>query len=176
MTKPVFMVAATIGFAAVSPAFATAVVAAQAAKPAAQPAQALTRATLVRQLGASFKAVDTNGDGTLSVAEVGAAELKGLQNRAAAVRSRVEAEFNKLDTNHDGQLNKAEFMAALPAAPTSANGTAVVTQLDKNKDGKISVDEYNNPRLAAFDRLDSNHDGTISEAERQAARAGTRKR
>ena len=127
---------------------------------------------MTKQLEAQFKAVDTNGDGTLSAAEVGAAELKILQQRAAAVRQRLEAEFNKLDTNHDGQLSKAEFMAAAPSAPTTApNGAPAVAQLDKNKDGKVSLDEYLAPRLAAFDKLDTNHDGTISAAERQAAQS-----
>jgi len=86
------------------------------------------------------------------------------------LRTRVEGEFTKLDTNHDGQLNKAEFMAAAPQAPTAKpTGTDALAQLDKNKDGKVSPDEYRAPMLARFDAMDSNHDGTLSAAERQAA-------
>ena len=167
------MLAATIAAATASPALATAAAPAaapKAAAPAAQPSQAITRAAMTKQLEAQFKAIDTNGDGTLSAAEVGAAELKILQQRAAAVRQRLEAEFNKLDTNHDGQLSKAEFMAAAPSAPTTApNGAPVVAQLDKNKDGKVTVQEYEAPILSRFDSLDLNHDGVISDAERKAA-------
>jgi Ca2+-binding EF-hand superfamily protein len=125
---------------------------------------------LLKGLDANFKTIDTNGDGTLSAAELQAAEAKVQQQRIAQIRARVDAEFTKLDTNKDGQLSKAEFMAAAPVAPsTAANGAAIVTQLDKNKDGKVSADEYRAPVLTRFDSLDSNHDGTISPAERQAA-------
>jgi Ca2+-binding EF-hand superfamily protein len=171
VTKHNLIFAAAVALAA-SPALATAAAPAPA-KPAAAPAkpaaQALTRAALTRQLDGTFKAVDTNGDGTLSAQEIGAAELKVLQQRASAVRGRLDAEFTKLDTNKDGQLSKAEFMAAAPTGPTAApNGAPALAQLDKNKDGKVSLDEYRAPRLAVFDKADTNHDGTISAAEQQA--------
>lgn len=174
MTKFNFVLAAVAAIAASSPALATAVAAPAPAKPVAKPAakpaaQSLTRAALTRQLDGTFKAVDTNGDGTLTAQEISAAELKVLQQRAGVVRGRLDAEFTKLDTNKDGQLSKAEFMAAAPAGPTTApNGTPALAQLDKNKDGKVSLDEYRAPRLAVFDKADTNHDGTISAAEQQA--------
>jgi Ca2+-binding EF-hand superfamily protein len=158
-----------------APALATAVAAAPA-KPAAQPArpaaQSLTRAALTKQLDATFKAVDANGDGTLTSQEIGAAELKVLQQRAGMVRTRLNAEFTKLDTNKDGQLSKAEFMAAAPVtSSTPPNGSKLLTDLDKNKDGKVTLDEYRAPILARFDNIDTNHDGVISDAERKAAAA-----
>ena len=116
------------------------------------------------------KVIDTNGDGTLSAAEIQAAEAKVQQQRIVALRGRVDAEFTKLDTNKDGVLSKAEFMAAAPqASAATPNGAAIVAQLDKNKDGKVTVDEYRAPVLVRFDALDKNHDGTLSAAERQAA-------
>ena len=46
-------------------------------------------------------------------------------------------------------------------------------ELDKNKDKKISKDEFPSQYPAqAFDRLDTNHDGFIDEAEWNAMRAG----
>jgi hypothetical protein len=42
-------------------------------------------------------------------------------------------------------------------------------QLDRNSDGKITQDEYRALPLANFDRIDTNKDGTINEAERNAA-------
>jgi Ca2+-binding EF-hand superfamily protein len=153
----------------------SAAVAAQAAKPAAAQAAkpaapAPTRANLVKQTDGAFKSIDTNADGTLSAAELGVAEGKVQQQRIAQLRSRAEAEFAKLDTNKDGSLSKAEFMAVAPQTSSATpNGAAIVTQLDKNKDGKVTADEFRAPRLTAFDRIDANHDGTLSPAERQAA-------
>lgn len=172
VTKVYLTLAATIAAASASPALASAVApaAAPAPKAAAQAPKQLTRAGLTKNLDDTFKAIDTNGDGTLSQAEISAAEMKVLQNRASMARQRLEAEFTKLDTNKDGNLSKAEFMAAAPAGPTTApNGAPALAQLDKNKDGKVSLDEYRAPQLAVFDKLDTNKDGTISQAERQAA-------
>jgi Ca2+-binding EF-hand superfamily protein len=167
-------ITALIALGAGAPALATAAQA-PAAKPAAQAQAAPTRASFIRSLDNGFKAIDTNGDGSLSSAELQVAEGKVQQQRLAAMRARVEKEFTKLDTNKDNQLSKAEFMAAAPSAPSNPpNGARVVAQLDKNKDGKISVDEYRAPRLSAFDKVDTNHDGTLSVAERQAATAAAR--
>jgi Ca2+-binding EF-hand superfamily protein len=174
VTARYLILAVTIAAATASPALATAAAPAAAPKTVAPKpaAQALTRAAMTNQLDKTFKAIDTNGDGTVTAAEIGAAELKVLQQRAGAARTRMDAEFGKLDTNHDGQLSKVEFMAASPQAPTAApNGATLLARLDKNKDGKVTVDEYRAPQLAAFDRLDTNHDGTISATERQAAMA-----
>jgi Ca2+-binding EF-hand superfamily protein len=145
-------------------------------KPAAASAQAQTRAGLMNSLQSNFKTIDTNGDGTLSAAELQAAESKVQQQRIAQLRGRVEAEFAKLDTNKDNQLSKAEFMAAAPSAPSqAANGAALLSQLDKSKDGKVTVDEYRAPVLARFDAVDTNKDGTISQSERAAAQARAKK-
>lgn len=151
---------------------------ADAAAPAAARQQAtLNRATMIKNLDGGFKAIDTNGDGNLSSAELAAAEGRVQQQRLGQVRARVEAEFGKLDTNKDGALSKAEFMAAAPRAPATApNGLAVVTRLDTNKDGKVTAAEYRAPQLAAFDRIDTNKDGTISPAERAAAQAVAKNR
>jgi hypothetical protein len=148
------------------------------AKPNAAAQQAPpTRAALLKSVDSNFKAIDSNGDGSLSAAELAAAEGKVQQRRIATMRSRVDSEFGKLDTNKDGQLNKAEFMAAAPtAASATPNGPAIVAQLDANKDGKVSADEYRGPMINRFDKLDSNKDGTLSPAERQAAAQPPRKK
>ena len=67
-----FLMIAALAVASSAPAFATAAAAAPAKPaPAAQAqSQTLTRAALLRSLDTSFKAVDTNGDGTLNPAEL----------------------------------------------------------------------------------------------------------
>jgi Ca2+-binding EF-hand superfamily protein len=172
--------AAVVALGAAAPALATAAAQPAAGKPAPKAAQAAqaapNRATLQKNLDANFKAIDTNGDGTLSAAELQAAEGKVQQQRLGAVRGKVEAEFNKLDTNKDGQLSKAEFMAVAPnKAASPPNGANLLAQLDKNKDGKVTPDEYRAPILSRFDKLDTNHDGTISAAERQTAQASAKR-
>ena len=165
--------AALIAISAAAPVSASAVAPAAPKAAAPRPAQAApTRAGVLNNVNATFKAIDTNGDGTLSAAELTTAEGKVQQQRVGQVRQRIEAEFNKLDTNRDGQLSKAEFMAAAPTgSSTPPNGGAILANLDKNKDGKVTADEYRSPILARFDALDTNHDGTISDAERKAAAA-----
>ncbi len=171
--------AASAALGAAVPAFAiaaqtTARPAAQAPRPAA-PAAANrqappTRAAMQQTLNNNFRAIDTNGDGSLNSVEMAAAQSKTQQQRIGAARTRFEAQFTRLDTNKDGTLSKVEFMAgAPPATAGQVNGAALVTQLDKNKDGKVSADEFRAPMLASFDRADTNKDGTISQAERQAA-------
>ena len=162
-----------------APALATAAAQQGSGKPAGAAGQTPpNRAALQKNLDTNFKAIDTNGDGSLSAAELQAAEGKVQQQRLGAVRTKVEAEFNKLDTNKDGQLSKVEFMAVAPnKSATPPNGANLLAQLDANKDGKISGDEYRAPILSRFDKLDTNHDGTISATERQAAQAAnTRKK
>jgi Ca2+-binding EF-hand superfamily protein len=147
-----------------TPAFATAAVPATApaaVKPAA--AQAVTRAAVSNGRDAAFKKIDTNGDGSISAAELAAAD-------AGLARARLDAEFGKLDTNKDGQLSKVEFLAAAPQPSSLVAGMGkTIAALDKNKDGKVTADEFRAPQLAMFDRLDTNHDGVLSDAERKAA-------
>jgi Ca2+-binding EF-hand superfamily protein len=145
--------------------------AAQSTAPAAAaPQQQPTRAAMQRNLDVNFKAIDTNNDGTLVATELGAAEVKAQQQRAVAARTQVETRFGQLDTNKDGQLSKAEFLVLVPAPrPAASNGQSLVAALDKNKDGKVTADEYRAPMFARFDSLDTNKDGVLSVQERQAA-------
>ena len=159
-----------ISFAAVvalgaAPALATAAPATTPGAPAAaaQRPSLPTRAELLKNLEARFKAIDTNGDGVITQAEFAAAEVKVLQSRLAEGRSRMETEFQKLDTNHDGQLSKAEFMAAAPQLPTTAPDVSVpFGRLDTNKDGKVTVTEFTAAAAARFDRLDAKHAGILN--------------
>jgi hypothetical protein len=145
-------------------------VAAQSNAPAGTPAapQPVTRSALSSQIDASFSRLDSNADKSLSTAEIEAAQKRQVAEAQSVMTKRLEAEFAKLDGNRDGQLSLAEFKAAAPT-PKTAPAADLLVQLDKNKDGKVTQDEFRSVPLANFDRMDTNKDGTISEAEKSAA-------
>jgi len=130
-------------------------------------AQPVTKAALSSQLDASFKRLDSNSDKSLTTAEIDAAQKRQMAEAQSVISKRLEAEFAKLDGNKDGQLSLAEFKAAAPT-PKVAAPADLLGQLDRNKDGKVTEDEFRSVPLANFDRIDTNKDGTISDAEKGA--------
>ena len=136
-----------------------------AAAPAAQP---VTRTALSSQIDASFARLDSNGDKSLNSAEIEAAQKRQVAEAQGVITKRIESEFAKLDSDKNGQLSLAEFKAAAPT-PKTAPPAELLGQLDKNKDGKVTQDEFRSGPLANFDRIDTNKDGTINEAEKTAA-------
>lgn len=138
-----------------------------AAKPAATAAPP-TRAGLTAKLESTFKGADANSDGALTTAEIDAVQKHAADQAVAAVTARLADQFAKLDADKNGQLTRAEFLAAAPTARATGAGDPAVKQLDVNKDGKVTLDEYRTPMLAAFDRIDANKDGTLSDEERRA--------
>jgi Ca2+-binding EF-hand superfamily protein len=120
----------------------------EATKPAPDPAAGTGN-------GERFRAMDKDGDGKISKDEFpGPAQF-----------------FERLDANSDGFVTMQEVArmareAASPGAPGSGQGAIGdrLQAMDKNKDGKISKDEYTGP-AQFFDRLDANSDGFISSDE-----------
>ena len=178
MSNPFLFVAAVAatatmaGPAAAAPQLLGAVQAAAAA-----PGKVPTRTEIIANANGKFQELDTSKDGGLSKAEIDAAQVRAQQQATAAVAQRVTQEFTRLDTDKNGQLSQAEFRAAARPVridPNAAN--EAMKNLDANKDGKISADEYRRPILSSFDRIDTNKDGTLSEAEQKAAAARTASR
>jgi len=104
------------------------------------------------QFEQAFAMYDRNGDGVIARAEFpGDAAL-----------------FDRLDLNRDGAVTRAEVERALP------NRAALERQIrayDRNGDGVITRDEFPGD-AAAFDRLDRNHDGVLTEADRRGRKKG----
>ena len=169
---PLAVIAAGLPLAAASA--APAVQLAQATPPkAAAPTQAakpMTKAEFTKGLDGRFTAIDTNKDGSLSGAEIGAVQTKAMQQAATAQQQKLEGEFKKLDTNKDNQVSLAEFKAALPPVTARETPAQMLAQLDGNKDGKVSTAEYRAIPLANFDKMDANKDGTVTQQEVAAAR------
>jgi EF-hand domain pair/EF hand len=72
--------------------------------------------------------------------------------------------FDAMDTNKDGTVLQDE-VKALPASTKHPNLAAFVSKFDTDKDGKVTLDEFNGVRSQAFDKIDKNHDGSIEKSE-----------
>ena len=122
-----------------APLFAAIAMPAHAQGPASQDA-----AVLISQ-------ADTNGDGSITKAEF-------LARRSAA--------FTDLDADASGALTQKEFELALEQRMKRFSARAF-TIVDKDGNGAISQTEWDQNPPRAFDKLDTNSDGVITEAERR---------
>jgi Ca2+-binding EF-hand superfamily protein len=102
-----------------------------------------------------LQALDTDGDGQLSAAEIEAASASLL----------------KLDRNHDGQLTPEEYSPKLDDKTATNDLMARLMALDRNGDGVLTKDEVPERMQAMFDRGDTNHDGKLSADEIRAMSA-----
>ena len=121
---------------------------------------------------ATFAEADKDGDGRVNREEGNA--IHGF-------------DFSRADTNNDKSLTRAEFDAAMAKATARGDGepeglagdrTEQVTfeQADKNKDGKISIDEGEDIDGFNFSAADADDDRVVSRTEFQMALAGSRPR
>lgn len=114
-----------------------------------------------------FKAIDTDGNGSLSRAEL---------------MARATARISGADTNGDGALDRAELAAALPGpsdtivavfsmSPAERMADRILAETGNTESGKVTVDvlaaRQVNMLLAA---VDTDNDAAISQAEADAMR------
>jgi Ca2+-binding EF-hand superfamily protein len=97
-------------------------------------------------------ALDTDGDGQLSAAEI-----------AASSRS-----LARLDANHDGQLTSDEYSPKLEDKTATSDLLGRLMLFDKNGDGVLTADEVPERMKPMFDRGDTNHDGKLTKDEIEA--------
>jgi len=106
------------------------------------------------------QALDTDGDGELSAAEI----------------ANASASLKKLDKNGDGKIDREEMRPAFGPGqrrgPGGGSDTAErLTQLmsyDKNGDGKLVAAELPERMQAMIERADADKDGSVTRAELEA--------
>jgi Ca2+-binding EF-hand superfamily protein len=133
-----------------------------------------------------FDRLDLNHDGRITVAEAQAERSQRLQAKggehAPAHGGGFTGLFARADSNKDGAVTRAEFETMgeqlrtrmQHASMARRGGSRLFETADSNKDGRISQAELQQSALANFDRMDLNHDGTITPEERQQARQQTK--
>ena len=124
-----------------------------------------TRDGVTKALADRFAAMDTNKDGTIDRTEAQAAQDRVQAEASANILKEIDTAFAELDKDRNGTLSKEEFRATAPKIKPSDGPQAVISRFDTNKDGKVSLPEYQKPLLAQFDGLDKNKDGKISDTE-----------
>ena len=128
-----------------------------------------TRDGVTLALAERFAAMDTNKDVTIDQTEAQAAQDRVQAEATANILKETDAAFAELDKDRNGTLSKDEFRATAPKIKPSDGPQAVISRFDTNKDGKVSMAEYEKPLLARFDGLDKNKDGKISDTEAKSS-------
>ncbi len=99
-----------------------------------------------------LQALDTDGDGQLSAAEI----------------EHASASLLKLDRNHDGQITPDEYNPKIDDQKATNDLMARLMAMDTNGDGVLTKDEVPERMQAMFDRGDTNHDGRLTADEIRA--------
>jgi Ca2+-binding EF-hand superfamily protein len=120
---------------------------------------------------ASFKAVDTNGDGRINRAE--ASVIAGF-------------DFSSADTNNDAALTRPEYQAAMTTITPESDGAREARDrraapvsfetADKNKDGRVNRTEASDIPDFDFTSADANDDASLTRHEFRVALAGSQPR
>jgi len=113
-----------------------------------------------------------------AVAQGGGQFMQRDQTRQEA-QQRSDMMFQMLDANHDGTVTRAEAdqaLAQFQASRGAENGgrggrlQAMITQAFGTSQS-LTLQQFEAQSLARFDAADLNHDGVVTAAERQQARA-----
>lgn len=130
-----------------------------------------TKAVVEAEVRAGFARLDANKDGFVDRAEADRAQSAAVSGAQARYRQRRSSLFARIDTNKDGTISRAEFEGAgAPRAP--APGTNPwLNNNDTDRNGRVALSEALAQSTQRFDRLDTNKDGRVTDAEVRAAQA-----
>jgi Ca2+-binding EF-hand superfamily protein len=92
-------------------------------------------------------------------------------------QARADMLFQRLDLNHDGVVTRAEAQqVASQMAQGDSGGGRAQRMIDRafGQAQSLTEAQFEAQSLTRFDQQDSNHDGVVTAAERQQARAQMR--
>jgi Ca2+-binding EF-hand superfamily protein len=107
-----------------------------------------------------FTAIDADGDGAITKAE--------LRKAVAALK--------QLDADNDGTITLAEVSPASPWGDPGQFADRIITENDKNGDGKLTADELPERMQQMLQNADPDGDGEITRDEIVASMASMRER
>lgn len=107
-------------------------------------------------LGQRLQRADADGDGSITREEFTQARAKM---------------FERLDRNGDGFWTRDDTPRLVALRGRGERIGEALIALDKDRDGKVSRDEFVNRPGLMFGRADANHDGTIDSKEMAAFEA-----
>ena len=102
------------------------------------------------RMEALFDELDANGDGSLTKEEVENAKTR---------------RFELMDANSDGFVEAEEIVAYR----MKRRAEAMIKRLDKDGDGKLSLEEAPQRRTPSFDRFDLDENGAVTKTEIEQA-------
>jgi len=151
----------------------------------------VTRQQVVAHVDEMFARLDANRDGRVTPEEMHAAG----EHRREEMRAHV---FDRIDANHDGNISREEFAEAHamhgpggpgghggmhmgmgpggPGGPEGPGGHGMRGMRMFGDQGFVTLEQMRARALEHFDRADANHDGTLTQAEREAAHGRMRDR
>ncbi|MBO9580350.1 MAG: EF-hand domain-containing protein [Sphingobium sp.] len=119
-----------------------------------------------------FAEIDTDKDGSISKAEFAAAE----ERRGPPRFARMESPGRAMLFSRRGREGMMMMRGRPPFAPPpggfegGAPGRPGKSAVDRKPGDALTKSDFVNQGLARFDKIDTDHDGRISPAERKAAR------
>ncbi len=101
----------------------------------------------------------------------GASSQKDMTRQEA--QQRADGIFQRFDANHDGIITRQEAEQAVAQFGDSPRAQRMLDKLFAGAQS-ITLQQFEAQSLARFDAKDINHDGVLTAAERQQARASMR--